>query len=90
MSVGTAVSPVPRLLKRVVVLGHSGSISFDALRWIQDSGAAFVQIDKDGRIIAATGPSGLDDSRLRRARALATTNGVGIRIGRDLIRQKLT
>jgi CRISPR-associated endonuclease Cas1 len=81
---------VPRVLKRIVVLGHSGIISFDALRWIQDIGAAFVQIDTDGRIIAASGPSGLDHPRLRRAQALATTNGVGIRIGRDLIRQKLT
>jgi CRISPR-associated endonuclease Cas1 len=81
---------VPRLLKRIVVLGHSGIISFDALRWIQDVGAAFVQIDTDGRVIAVTSTSGLDDARLRRAQALATTNGIGIRIGRDLIRQKLT
>jgi CRISPR-associated endonuclease Cas1 len=81
---------VPRHLRRIVVLGHSGIISFDALRWIQDIGAAFVQIDTDGRVIAATGPNGLNDSRLRRAQALATANGIGMRIGRDLIRQKLT
>jgi CRISPR-associated endonuclease Cas1 len=76
-------------LRRLVVVGHSGTISFEALRWISDLGAAFVQIDADGEVIAATAPLGLDDPRLRRAQALATMNGVGIGIARDLLTQKL-
>ena len=40
-----------RDLKRVVVLGHSGTISFDALRWRSDVGAASVQIDHDGKVM---------------------------------------
>lgn len=76
-------------LKRLVILGHSGTISFEALRWLHDIGAAFVQLDADGEIIVASGPSGLDDARLRRAQALAAINGTGVAIARDLLRSKL-
>ena len=31
-----------RNLERLVVLGHSGTISFDALRWLSHVGAGFV------------------------------------------------
>jgi CRISPR-associated endonuclease Cas1 len=78
-----------RTIRRLVVIGHTGTISFEALRWLSDVGAAFLQIGPDGEVIAATGPVGLDDARLRRAQAVATTNGTGIVIARDLLRQKL-
>src|SRR5215469_12389992 len=76
-------------LKRVVVLGHSGIVSLEALRWLSDIGAAFVNIDSDGNLIAAIAPSGLDDARLRRAQAMALVNGVGLEIARELIKLKL-
>jgi CRISPR-associated endonuclease Cas1 len=76
-------------LTRLVVLGHSGTVSFDALRWLHDIGASFVQLDADGEVIVASGPAGLDDARLRRAQALAVTKGTGISIARDLLRSKL-
>ena len=76
-------------IKRVVVLGHSGTVSFEALRWLNDIGAAFVQIDADGGLVSAAGPFGLDDARLRRAQAMALSNGVGLQIARDLIERKL-
>ncbi len=76
-------------LKRLVVLGHSGTVSLEALRWLHDIGAAFVQLDADGTVIVASGPSGLDDARLRLAQALAATNGTGIAIARDLLHSKL-
>ena len=76
-------------IKRVVVLGHSGTISLDALRWLNDVGAAFIAIDSDADLIAAAGPFGLDDARLRRAQAIALSNGVGLSIARDLIDRKL-
>jgi hypothetical protein len=56
--------------------------------WLHDIGAAFLQIDADGQVIVAAGPVGLDDAKLRRAQALAATNGVGIAVARDLIREK--
>lgn len=75
-------------LTRLVVLGHSGTISFDALRWLHDIGATFVQLDADGTVIVANGPSGLDDARLRRAQARAADTDGGIAIARDLLRSK--
>ncbi len=79
-----------RDLNRLVVLGHSGTISFDALQWITDIGAAFVQIDSDGRVLTAAGPTGLRDSRLRRNQAQAVENGLGLSIAKELVHQKLT
>lgn len=76
-------------LTRLVVLGHSGTISFEALRWLHDIGASLIQLDADGSVIVANGPSGLDDARLRRAQALAASNGMGNTIARELLERKL-
>ncbi len=76
-------------LKRLVVLGHSGMITLEAMRWLNDIGAAFVQIDADSRVIAASGPSCLDDARLRRAQALALTHPVGLEITKWICREKI-
>jgi CRISPR-associated endonuclease Cas1 len=76
-------------LRRLVVLGHTGTISFEALRWLGDVGCAFVQIDGDGQVIVASGAAGRDDPRLRRAQALAGSNGSGIALAHELLRQKL-
>src|SRR2546427_5957482 len=75
--------------KRFVVLGHSGFITLESLRWLKDVEAAFLQIDADGGIVAAWGPAGLDDARLRRAQAAALGNGVGMKVARELVRRKL-
>jgi len=76
-------------LKRLVVLGHAGTVSLEALRWLHDVGAAFVQLGADGEVIGATGPVGLDDARLRRAQALAWGSDAGISLARSLLRDKL-
>lgn len=90
--------------KRLVILGHSGIVSLEALRWLHDIGASFIQIDADGQLINCASPAGLNDARLRRAQALASDfgtgtfsgtgtrpgTGIGFGIARDLIRQKLT
>jgi CRISPR-associated endonuclease Cas1 len=76
-------------LTLLVVLGHAGTVSLEALRWLHDVGSAFVQLGADAEVIAATAPPGTDDARLRRAQALATTNGIGLGIARELLREKL-
>jgi CRISPR-associated endonuclease Cas1 len=76
-------------IKRLVVLGHSGIVSLDALRWLHDIGASFIQIDRDTEVIAAYGPTGADDARVRRAQALASYSPAGVEIARYLIREKL-
>src|SRR5437588_10653608 len=35
-------------ISRLIVLGHAGSISLEALRWLADLGIAFAQLDLDG------------------------------------------
>lgn len=82
-------SRVHREIRRLVVIGHTGTISFEALRWLADTGACFTQIDSDGNVVVASGPARLDDARLRRAQVLAGVNGVGITIARDLLRTKI-
>lgn len=82
-------SRADRSLRRLVVLGHTGAITFEALRWLRDVGCSFTQIDTDGEIIAAWGPPGSDNARLRRSQAIAAGNEVGLNIARDLIRDKL-
>jgi CRISPR-associated endonuclease Cas1 len=78
-----------RQLRRLILIGHSGTVSLDALRWLRDVGCAFVQVDSDGAVITASGASGLDDPRLRRAQALATGTETGVTIARDLLTRKL-
>jgi len=77
-------------LRRLVILGHTGTVSLEALRWLHDVGASLMQIDADGRVIIASGPVHLNDARLRRAQALAVANGLGLKIARDLAHAKMT
>ena len=76
-------------LRRLVVLGHTGSISFEAIRWLSDVGAGYVQIDEDGRVLAAFGPIGSDRPGLRRAQAAALDLPAGTQIARTLIAAKI-
>ena len=77
-------------LLRLVVVGHTGQISFEALRWLHDIGAAFVQIDADGDVIVVSAPTKLDSARLRRSQALAAFNGTGTAIARSLLHDKMS
>src|SRR5258708_39922420 len=76
-------------LRRLVVVGSDGMISLAALRWLADQDAAFVMLDRDGSVLATTGPVRSSDARLRRAQSLADQSGVALRIMRELIGQKL-
>jgi CRISPR-associated endonuclease Cas1 len=76
-------------LRRLVVVGADGMISLAALRWLADQEAAFVMLDRDGSVLATTGPVRSSDARLRRAQALAHHSGAALRIVRELISKKL-
>jgi len=76
-------------LKRLVVVGSDGMISFAALRWLADQKAAFVMLERDGSVLATTGPVRSSDARLRRAQALADNSGTAIQLAIELIGQKL-
>jgi CRISPR-associated endonuclease Cas1 len=76
-------------LRRLVVIGSDGMVSFAALRWLADQNAAFVMLDRNGKVLLATGPVGTKDARLRRAQALAVHSGVALPLIRELLDRKL-
>jgi CRISPR-associated endonuclease Cas1 len=76
-------------LKRLVMIGSDGFITLEALRWLADQGAAFVMLDRRGKVLAVTGPVSPSDAKLRRTQALALGNGVALKISKELISQKL-
>jgi CRISPR-associated endonuclease Cas1 len=77
-------------LKRLVMIGSDGFITLEALRWISDVGAAFVMLDRRGKVLSVTGPVSPSDAKIRRAQALALGNGSALKISKELISQKLT
>src|SRR2546429_5877369 len=77
-------------LKRLVCIGDDGFITLSALRWLSDVGASFVMLDRLGKVRVVTGPTSPSEARLRRAQALALSNGSAVQIARELISAKLT
>jgi CRISPR-associated endonuclease Cas1 len=76
-------------LRRVVVIGSDGFVSLAALRWLADQKASFVMLERDGHVLATTGPVRPSDARLRRAQSLAHSSGAALPIARELVRQKI-
>jgi CRISPR-associated endonuclease Cas1 len=78
-----------RTVRRIVILGHTGTLTLDAIRWCADIGIALIQIDSDGRVLMVGNNSARTDSRLLRAQAAAAGSEVGIAIARQLLGAKV-
>ena len=76
-------------LERLVVIGHTGFVTLEALRWIRDIGASFVQIGRDGEVIAISSAERFHNTKLRRAQAIAADTGRGLQAMRHLTGAKL-
>jgi CRISPR-associated endonuclease Cas1 len=76
-------------LDRILIVGHAGTVSLEAIRWLDRVGIALVHIDRDHTLLSGTIRPGLDDARLRRAQALAADGPVGVNIAAQLIAGKL-
>jgi CRISPR-associated endonuclease Cas1 len=76
-------------LVRVIVVGSEGFVTLEAIRWLAGISASFVHLGRDGRLFASSADYGLDDSRLRRAQALARENGIGVRLAQAILAHKL-
>jgi CRISPR-associated endonuclease Cas1 len=76
-------------LKRLVIIGSDGMISLAALRWLADQDASLTLLERNGKVLATTGPVRPSDSKLRRAQALAAQSGADLKIARELISRKL-
>lgn len=76
-------------LRRLIVIGSDGFVSLSALRWLADQDASFLMLNRDGSVLATTGPARSSDARLRRAQALAHQSGVALQLAKDLLDKKL-
>ncbi len=76
-------------LRRLILIGEDGFVSLSALKWLSDQGAAFVMLERNGKVLVTTGPVHPSDARLRRAQALSHTSKMALTIARELIGQKL-
>ena len=82
-----------RRLRHIIVTGQAGGfVTFDALRWLRDTGVAFSQVDWDGGVVIASGPRGPDRPALRRAQVLICSGVMpetAVAIAREILRVKL-
>jgi CRISPR/Cas system-associated endonuclease Cas1 len=86
------ITRLPRVghgLRRLIVIGSDGMVSLAALRWLADQDVSFAMLERDGSVLATTGPVRPSDARLRRSQALAGQSEIGLQITRELISQKL-
>jgi len=82
-------SRLDRALKRVVIIGHAGTISLDAIRWLHGVGVPLIHLDTDGTVFSVSAPHGAIVPALRRAQAIAPDTGYAIRISIELVKAKL-
>jgi CRISPR-associated endonuclease Cas1 len=76
-------------LRRLVCVSDDGTVPLAALRWLAEQKAAFVMLQRDGRVLSVCGPSSSSQARLRRAQALAHHTGKALEISRKLVSVKL-
>ncbi len=76
-------------IERVLILGHSGSISFEAIRWLSDVKIPLVHLDSDGRVLATSAIRSLNDATMRRSQALAHKTQSGLAVARFLLSHKV-
>jgi CRISPR-associated endonuclease Cas1 len=76
-------------IRRVVVIGHSGTVSLEALRWLYELGASLVHLDADARVVTAGARAPINDAPLRRAQAGSIKTETGLAIARQLIALKI-
>jgi len=75
-------------LSRLVIIGHSGYITFEASRWLADAKIQVLHLDSDGRILSVSAQSP-NLPALRRAQARAITSPAGVEIIRYLLSLKV-
>jgi len=75
-------------IKRLIVIAQTGFVTLEALRWLHDAKAAFIQLDHDGSILTAS-TGGLDDARLRRVQGIIAHTEHRLPIARELLEAKI-
>jgi CRISPR-associated endonuclease Cas1 len=76
-------------LRRLVLVGRTGYITLEAIRWLHDTGAALVHIDADGQLLTTSTLRSRNLPGLRRAQALAPGSPAGLQTARELLYAKV-
>lgn len=76
-------------VKRIVILGHSGNLSFDAIRWLMDANITTTFMSNDGEITTSFEPQNRSCVALKKAQALSRHAGIDITIAEYLVAKKL-
>ncbi len=71
------------------MIGHTGSLSLEAVAWCHRLGIGLVVLDADGNAMLAEAPRRMDDARLRRVQARAPEEPAGLDIATRLLGAKL-
>jgi CRISPR-associated endonuclease Cas1 len=77
-------------LRRLVILGHTGSVSLETLAWCRRLGIEIAIVDTDATVQFTSVPNGIDDARLRRRQAATMGTQLGLVITRELLTAKLS
>jgi CRISPR-associated endonuclease Cas1 len=77
-------------LKRLVIIGHSGHITLDAIAWLQGLGVPLIHLDYMGRLYFVSSPVARTVAQLRRFQAQAAGTARGFALAQSLLLAKLT
>ncbi len=78
-----------KLPSRVILLDSDGSISFDVIAWLSQQRVPLIVLNYQGEVVSVIGEGWAYDPELRAKQLEALTNGVGLRLAIELIRQKI-
>src|SRR5207245_8623224 len=82
-------SRVDQQLQRLVIIGHAGTISLDAIRWLHGVGVPLSHLDTNGTIFLVATPQGAAAPAQRRAQLRAMDSPLGVDIAQGLIAAKI-
>jgi CRISPR-associated protein Cas1 len=79
-----------RLPSRIILLDTDGSITLPVINWLSQQNVPLIMINYRGQIQSVIGGNGIvADLKLRQAQIEAQSNGVGLEIATQLIREKI-
>jgi hypothetical protein len=76
-------------LKRLVVIGSDGMVSLAALRWLADQDASFVMLERNGKVLAVTGPVRPSDAKLQTTKIVIAIRDTRVAAQERVARHKL-
>lgn len=78
-----------REIRRIVLIGHTGYVTLEAIRWMADVGIGLSHMDMNGRLLLVSASPSRDDALLRRAQAFSSVGDSGLEVARHLIDIKI-